>query len=259
MKKLLFVPALVGLMFFNSCQQSDSPGPTGEQLAAIAGADAEAMIITAESLAPSGLEVANPLVFGIFVAGAGAYASGHYAHEIGVFITNDNNNERMLPSAYMLAQNPYELLGVVHNKNLISYHGMVSAFSEGIFQDDALLLQLIHNYGSFDNQQAARILADLKSFNATTGIYKTIADNAKFIVATKADIRYCTSISDYQRNYLANFMADVANMEKSGDFKERLYNKINKAVSDLLSSESVDAKGIIIFLTTYKHSYEYWF
>lgn len=106
---------------------------------------------------------------------------------------------------------------------------------------------------------AAQLLADLKNFNAATGIYKTIADNANFIVATKADIRYCSFGSNYQKSYLANFMADVTSMDKADNFKERLYTKINKAISELLASESGDAKGLIIFLTTYKHSYEYWF
>jgi hypothetical protein len=143
MKKLLFIPSLLGLLLLGSCQHSDSPMPTAAQLAAIGGADAEAMLIAADAMAPSGLEFANPFVFGIVVAGAGAVGSATYAHEIGVLFRNSNNDGRMLPSAYLLANNPYELLGIVHNKDLATYQNMASVFSEEMFEDDALLLQLI--------------------------------------------------------------------------------------------------------------------
>jgi hypothetical protein len=258
MKKLLFIPCLLGLLLINGCQGNDQPASPSfwNTLGAITHADAAAGMLTAEALIPSGIEFANPLVYGGIVGVIAAAASANAGFQNRQIASNDGNI--MLGSKYILAANPYEAIGIAHNKNLTTLLQLGRSVTAADLKNDNLVLSLINNYGTYTTTQQQQLLADYKTFDANNQVYEKGISNANLILSVNGDINKISFASSQAKNYISTFIAEVASMDKAGDYKDRLYNKVNRAIEALLIQEGTGNNAIIAYLTVYKHSYEYW-
>ncbi len=258
MKKLLFIPSLICLLLVNGCQQNNQPGLSDfwSTIVEISHADAAAGMLTAEALIPSGIEFANPVVYGGIVGIIAAAASANAGFQNRQVASNDGIV--MLGSKYILATNPYEGIGIAHNKNLTTLLQLGRPVTAADLKHDNLMLSLINNYGIYTAAQQQQLLADYKTFDANNQVYEKGISNANFIVSVNGDVSKISFVSDYSKSYISNFMVEVAAMDKAGDYKDRLYNKVNNAIEALLAQEGPANSAIIAYLTVYKHSYEYW-
>jgi len=117
------------------------------------------------------------------------------------------------------------------------------------------MLGLINSFGDFSVQQQQDILASIKNGQA----YQIMLSNANLIIGNNGNVSLLPNINDAHRTYIANFIIELKAMDKSKDFKERLYNKINRNISELLAKEDSSNNILLIYLTVFKHSYEYWY
>jgi hypothetical protein len=258
MKKLLFIPSLICILLINGCQGPDQPVSQSfwGTIVGMAHADAAAGMLTAESLIPSGIEFANPAVYGGIVGVIAAVASANAGFQNRQIAANDGIN--MLSSKYILVANPYESIGIAHNKNLNTLLQLGRPIKAEDLKNDNLMLALINNYGIYTAPQQQQLLADYKTFDANNQVYEKGISNANNIMSVNGDINKINFVSSHTKSYISNFMTEVAALDKAGDYKDRLYNKVNRAIEALLTQEGTVNNAIIAYLTVYKHSYEYW-
>lgn len=263
MKKLLFIPSLIGLLLLNSCQQ-EQPTDTGVsplQWEQAGHADVEVAYLTFEAAAPTGIEAANPPMF---IAGIALIAGAASAWELFSLHRQASNpatdGVTVLPKKYVLANNPYETIGIAHNKALDVLIQLGRPATVADLQKDDFMQKLLAATGDYSVSEQQQLLTDIKNQQLNGGplSYDSAISMGQYVIGVQADINRLNITNSYHKSYLSNLFAEVDRMDKSNGFKDRLYQKLNLAIENLQTEERVDNKGLIMALTVYKHSYEYW-
>lgn len=256
MKKLLFVPALVGFLLISGCQTEEPTNDNIDHMYEVGGVDAEAALLTAHALSPTGLEFVNPPLFMATVGAAAIVASTQQAFVLFRHTsTNALDGITTLDDKYLLPNNPYEKIGIGHNKGLATLSSLGRQVTAADLDQDEFMLKLINCFGSFTKEQQQAILQDIRNNQA----YTEMLSNADLIINAKGNTALLPNVSNQHKTYISNFISEIRAMDKGGDFKDRLFNKVNRDISNLLVAEEGANTELIIYLTVFKHSVEYWY
>lgn len=259
MKKLFFVPALVGLMLLNSCQTEQPEQSPIDSFTDFATPDVKGAYLAFESLAPTGIEANPPLFAGIVGVVALTFSLDHYFMQHRQTHSLATDGVTALPRQYLLEGNPYEIVGIGHNKGLLALAGLNREVTAYDLQQDAFMLPLIRGFGNFTSAQEQALLADARALHQNTGLYNNMLNLYAQEKNNGFNWELTKYTSAYHKAYLTTFFADVDRLDKKGDYKHRLYTKTNESIAALLAEERTENSGLIVALTVFKHSYEYWY
>ncbi len=259
MKKIFYLLATLAILIQTSC---GGEGPTQSQV--------ETSLLDAEAATAAFIEtewmIAVPPYGGIacfaISCAAGAVGSGFGSRQSGQREVEQLNAD--LPRNFVLPNNSFEEIGIVHNKllNLFVRENGVVDFSEKLLNYDsaALTKSLLQSPRTELQSLKVRndVIAILRRNNLSERI--AVASNLSRSVTTNDQLIELLPIARKEKLELKLVASEYTQLKRSNKTAAEIATYLNGKCTALLSKEILtrDESAELVFITVLKHSNYYW-
>jgi hypothetical protein len=170
-----------------------------------------------------------------------------------------NVNQINLPNEYKVEGNPFEYIGVLHNRNMFQILNSPNKEVE---------LNKILNGNDESFESLTSIYLEVKQINASNEKKEVLKNQLKQLV-----VNYRNKVTDFRTFSFSkasanlNLPADIfkevkAKMKETNNNTASVINLINRRITDILNSFDIEDKTAnikLMSLSLLKHSYYYWY
>lgn len=265
MKKLIMILTLIPLFLYFSCNSDTPPkplkpdAPISDPVAA-----AQTFLSIVEACPYCVFNLPATVSTAVFSAIIGADASGAFGRASNTQNTFGKNSNIFLDSIFQLSENPYEDVGITHNKVLNYLNKQPDLFLD---------LEKLKNYDNFTWNEVLTIASPNSTDSEKDSVIEILKESNIFSVLENSAAFFNPEDIDPFKTYLehssfslqkkteifniVNNYKELLNTESKTDELEY----INKEILQIVRPEngySNEEIGELIFLTVLKHSTYYW-